>query len=752
MAKKWVEVAASPAYQALAPEQQEEARNQYWSEVVAPNVPQQEQATVRQAFDADTQRTVNWPDAGAMEIPITGGTLEPASVGQSGVTREQRQQRLAAADEALDLDARRSSLDTQEGIGRNLALGGRAMLRGVVGLPDMVVAPLVAGVNRLLPEQYQQTGLTGMVDVLADKVGAPRPANAAERVSSDVTSAIAGGGVGLGVGNALARLGGRGVQSGGGNMLTSLGNTLQAQPLQQLMAAGAGSAAGSITRENGGGAGAQLAASLAGGVGPNALATLGAASARGLVRGTSGAQMQRTIADFNALGANPSVAQASGNRMLQGAENLLAGGPTSAGVMARFTERQADDIGAGLRKVGENLSPSASAERAGRAIERGADTSQQNIGAMRQALYWQADRFIPQTTATPMANTVNTLASMTQPTAGAVATTSGMINPWLQGLRRDLAADLQAGNGQIPYEALRRIRTEVGERMNDFSMTPDTPARQLKGLYAALSRDMEAVAASQGPDAVRAARRANTYTRVSSERLEAVQRIIDKNGGPERVYSAAMSGTNDGATTLRAVMQALPRDGQKAVTAAVVKRMGLATPGAQDDAGQVFSAATFLTKWNQLSQEARRALFDRYGAGFSESMDQVARVANNLKQGAKVYANPSGTANRTAAMSYGVGLVGSILQLPFTGNMVLPAGAVAGGAFANAAARLLTNPRVVSALARTTTLPKGAILGQVQSMRQIADRDSDPVLAEAADALERANNEASNAEQQEARQ
>lgn len=742
MAKKWVEVAASPAYQALAPEQQEEARNQYWSEVVAPNVPQQEQATVRQAFDADTQRTVNWPDAGTMEIPITGGTPGPASVGQSGVTREQRQQRLAAADEALDLDARRSSLDTQESIGRNLALGGRAMLRGVVGLPDMVVSPLVAGVNRLLPEKYQQTNLAGMVDALADKVGAPRPANAAERISSDVTSAITGGATGIGVGNMLANLGARGVQSGGGNMLTSIGNTLSAQPTQQLLAAGTGAAAGSVTRENGGGAGAQLAASLLGGIGPSALATGAAAGARGLVRGTSGAQMQRTIDDFNALGASPSIAQASGNRALQGVENLLAGAPTSTGVMTRFAERQADDVGGGLQRMGESLSRNASAERAGRAIEAGVQTFENNVGATRRALYWNADRFIPANTATPMANTTSALAAMTQPTPGAAATTGAMVNPWLQRLRGDLAADLQAGGGQIPYEALRKIRTEVGERMNDFSMTPDTPARQLKGLYAALSRDMEAAAAAQGPDAMRAARRANTYTRVSSERLEQIQRVVDKNGGPEKVYAAAMSGTQDGGTTLRAVMQALPKNGQQAVSAAVIKRMGLATPGAQDAAGDVFSAATFLTNWNKLSPEAKRALFDRYGVGFSQNMDRVARVASNIKEGAKVYANPSGTANRAAALTYGGSLVASL----FDPSFISTGGLVSGGIVANVIARRLTNPRVVAALAQTTKLPQGAILGHLQVIRQVAQRTGDEDLATTADALEQAHqNERSSA-------
>ena len=226
---------------------------------------------------------------------------------------------------------------------------------------------------------------------------------------------------------------------------------------------------------------------------------------------------------------------------------------------------------------------------------------------------------------------------------------------------------------------------------------------------------------------------------MSSERLEQIQRVVDKNGGPEKVYAAAMSGTQDGGTTLRSVMQSLPQDGQKAVTAAVIKRMGLATPGAQDAAGDVFSAATFLTNWNKVSPEAKRALFDRYGAGFSQNIDRLAQVASNIKQGAKVYANPSGTANRAAALTYGGGLVASL----FDPSLITTGSLVAGGIGANLSARLLTNPRVVAALAQTTKLPQGAIIGHLQAMRQAAERTGDEDLALAAGALDKARDQES---------
>jgi len=55
MAKKWSEVSNSPDFLALNETEQENARNQYFEQVVAPNVPEADKASVRSRFDADTK-------------------------------------------------------------------------------------------------------------------------------------------------------------------------------------------------------------------------------------------------------------------------------------------------------------------------------------------------------------------------------------------------------------------------------------------------------------------------------------------------------------------------------------------------------------------------------------------------------------------------------------------------------------------------------------------------------------------------
>lgn len=614
-------------------------------------------------------------------------------------------------------------------VGRELGLGARGMIQGAYGLAGTLggdIASSAEAAARGIP--YRSTREAGVA--LADTLGLPSPQSSTERVGGDVTEALTGGAGLMGAGRILASKAPSAIQT----VANRVGDTLQAMPKTQVASLVGGSTASGVTRELGGGQGAQIAAGLVGGLTPAGLAAAAPMALRGLARGGEvGRQtMQQTINDFRSVGAEPSVGQATGNFRTQGAESLLAGGPTSAGVMSRAAEQQADNIGAGLQSKADKFFPNASAERAGRAVERGAETLSKNIKATKRALYWQADQFIPEATPVPLSNTWQTVAKLTAPTPGAVATTEALINPRISQLRQTLETDLAAGGGQIPYAALKRIRTDIGEQLTDFSLSPDTPTRELKQLYASLSRDMEAAAQSRGPNAVQAAKRANTYTRAAADRMEQVQRVIDKNGGPEKVFDAVMSGTQDGGTTLRAVMQSLPKEGQRAVTGAVIKRMGLATPGQQGAAGDTFSAQTFLTNWNRVSPEAKRALFDRHGPAFSADMDKLARVADRIRSGSKVFANPAGTTNRGAALTYAATLGGSLL----TGQLGALATLAGSGAMANLMARAMTNPRMVAWLAKASTLPVSSIPQQVITLKGIADRTGDEDFADMAALLE----------------
>ena len=566
----------------------------------------------------------------------------------------------------------------------------------------------------------------------ADEWGMRRPQTATQRVVADIGEGLAGTGLTMGIGGLLTK-GAQGAQSAVPTIRSKLGEFLTLNPATQTLATTAGTGAASVGRENGAGPLTQLALGMGGAASTGGAVSGLEALARGATRGSNPAQFRQTIDDFAKVGSSPSVGQASGRRSVQGVENLLAASPTAEGAMVRASERQSAEIGAGLDRLANNLSRNPSAENAGRAIEEGAKTFGRNVSAVRKALYWQVDKLIPRNASVQLPNTWRTIVQLTTPTKGAENTTGDLISPVMTQLRESLAKDVANGGGKIPYDALKQVRSRIGEEMDASILVNTRETAQYKQLYRALSRDMEEAAKLGGPAAERAARRANTFTRVSADRLEDVQRVIDKNGGPEAIYNAAMQGTRDGGTTIRKVMQSIDKNQQRAVTAAFLRRMGMATASAQGADGDTFSARTFLTNWNKVSPEAKRALFDRHGPGFSEDMDRIARVAENIDKGSTVFKNPSGTGNRTAAIGYWLALGHSLYQ----GDWRTAGGLAALGVGTNRLAHKMTDPGVVRWLADTTRSPAEATFAsQLQALRQIGEREDDPEILELADALE----------------
>lgn len=138
MAKKWSDVAASAAFQSLSLEEQEEARNQYFDGVIAPQVDPSELSVVRDQFLADTAFK---PRGGRQELPA-GVT---PSAGRSATPMGQADPRLIKQEAP-----KRSMSDT--------ALdAGITLLKGAIGLPESFVGlldiPTQGRVGKFLEEQ-----------------------------------------------------------------------------------------------------------------------------------------------------------------------------------------------------------------------------------------------------------------------------------------------------------------------------------------------------------------------------------------------------------------------------------------------------------------------------------------------------------------------------------------------------------------------------------------------------------------------
>jgi hypothetical protein len=465
------------------------------------------------------------------------------------------------------------------------------------------------------------------------------------------------------------------------------------------------------------------------------------AAAKLAIRGPSSAPMQENMATFEQAGAQPSLAQAAGTRRMQFLESGLSKLPGSAGVIKSAAEQQAEDLRGGVDQTVSDLTQGAPAtpERAGRAINQGVlgeGGFKTQFNAQAQDLFDKVGDHIAPDSPVGVNSTLATLDAVAKPNPLAPSTTASLINPKLAQIRTSLLSDV-GEDGSLPYSAVSNLRSQVGEMLTGSDLTTDIPRMQVKRLYGALSADLKGAAQDAGPDAAQAFSRAQTYYSAGMKRMDTLSDVLDRNGGPEQIFNGAMSGSKDGATKLRAVMQSLSPDQQQVVAATAFKRMGQATASNQNAAGDTFSPETFLTNWNRTSPEARSALFDRV-PGLSEQAQNMADVAENLRKSSKVFQNASGTAAGEAQThTLRDLLAGSLLggegihsamgggDLSTLATHALGVGAALGGA--NVLGRAMVSPTVTGWAAR----PALGSASQIASGLSIPASDAQRRLAQA---------------------
>lgn len=195
--------------------------------------------------------------------------------GPAGATKEQAFQMLQQQIGAQQPKAKpfgQQLNDSIRDMPRQVGLTARYGLEGVGDGLDFLASPIRGAMNAVLPTKKPTiTDLVGMQDVrerpaiegrsgkvLADALGLPEPKDARERVVGDAARTLAGVALPLGAAGGVAR--------GSTGVTKAVAQQMAAKPVQQLASGAAAGAAGGYTRETGGDAGSQFAASLAAGV------------------------------------------------------------------------------------------------------------------------------------------------------------------------------------------------------------------------------------------------------------------------------------------------------------------------------------------------------------------------------------------------------------------------------------------------------------------------------------------------------
>jgi hypothetical protein len=553
------------------------------------------------------------------------------------------------------------------------------------------------------------------------------------------------------------------VLNAGGN---AVGSAVTGNARDAAMQFGSG-VAGQVASE----LGASPEWAMVAGMAPQTGTVAAAEAARRSMRGGAQGQreMQERMAMFEQAGVDPTVGLATGRRGPQAIESAFAKTPGGAGVMARKVEAMQDQMrdtaNAARDRVSDTYGPGAAGDAARQGIQAYRGRQQDIYGAMQD----RALRMVPEGMTFPanatlargaatladiegapnVSRVVNKPLGFTQDVLGALEKDAQPRPPQqvpsriLQENGQPFAQEIPGAPGGIPFEGLKALKSRVGQlAYADNPLMADANSGAMKALYggakedlrsAALMADAERAAQGQQPGVLRQLDRADRFYTQSQRILENVLAPIHKatEAGSERGYYRIEGDLRNSGKQAQRLMASLPLDARKQVTATVIDRLGKASPGQQNAEGSAFSPQTFLTNWNKLAPESKSALFSSVpnGSHVATKLESLAKTTEAMNKAAKVYANPSGTAQATNVVGAATGLA-SGLALMASGRVgagMVTMGTVLGSmAAANGGARLMTSPKFVTWLSQTTEVKPDRMQQHLRRLAINATQEKNP--------------------------
>jgi hypothetical protein len=261
--------------------------------------------------------------------------------------------------------------------------------------------------------------------------------------------------------------------------------------------------------------------------------------------------------------------------------------------------------------------------------------------------------------------------------AAKTATGEPQLNPALTQAQQVLK---DAGDGVLTYNRLKEFRTSLGQtiRSAESKGALTGPEAKVKELYGYVTRDLDELVARSGDEASALYKQANDFVR-ENMRPGGDMKFIDdvlKRGESEATGALryAMSGAKDGAERIEKLRrQFTPEEfdilagyqlgkmgtPRASVAGAAEVGEGALKEGAEYVAEQGFSPNTFLTNWNNMSKEAKDAMFA--GGKYDDlvpALDDLVFTIDRIGKSASQMANPSGTAKNIAAIGFLGGIPG----------------------------------------------------------------------------------------------
>lgn len=466
-------------------------------------------------------------------------------------------------------------------------------------------------------------------------------------------------------------------------------------------------------KEAGGGPIAQVAGGIAGGVAGAGAQNLAIKTGRALM----GAAGTPRLEAMRAEGVKPRmVGDVTGSRTAQATTAGLQNAPITGNIIQTAAQNTTDDIAAAVERRAASFGAARTPTEAGQAIERGVQTYADRVSVIADKMYGRLRTYIPGVTPVTPTATQQVVSGLMQKMPGLPKTSTALTPSMFKNLADDLAQ-----NATPSFEALSRMRTEVGKKLTDPWLIDDIGRGELKQLYGTLTDDLRATAANISPQALRQFNVSHAFYADKMKFLEsAFQKLGRNNVSPETLFQWAVAEGKVGATRLGALKKAMSTDEFGLISSTVLRRMGTAGKDA------AFDTNTFLREWEKISPSAKSALFDgRQWGGYRESVDRIAAIARDFRETGRL-ANTSRTAGTLKLLEWlsPGGLVGTALGGDVAGAATGIGVQLGGQAFVS---KLLTSPKFATWLA--TPVGEAQLPKHIAALTQIVAEQ--PELADA---------------------
>lgn len=430
-------------------------------------------------------------------------------------------------------------------------------------------------------------------------------------------------------------------------------------------------------------------------------------------RGLSPTKLQQSVADFNATGVRPGIGDLTGSKTLQTVDNISAKLP-GGGIARGRAQQNLDALAGKVDDTVKNLSKAElNPEIVGQSVTQGIGDWRDRFKAVGAKKFDQVG--IPNAAEVAPAKLAGTLDDLTKVAADAENLSKSLVNKKIlqiaDDFRKDTASGIDGVLKTLPFDTVKRLRTQVGDLLTGNELIAEAPRAALKRVYAALSEDMRATAVAAGRG--KQFDSANAFWKAGMDRVEkSLQPLVNK-GAPEKITTYMQNMATTAPSELRNIVKSLSATQRNDVAALTLREMGKRAAQTSED---TFSIASWLTDWNKMPAQSKKILFGST-PGVMDSLNTIARVTDRLKSGTRVAANPSGTAQ---AATHSSAMMAGALGLA-TGNTPLLMGAL--GVYGAGVGTQLAS-RAASAITRGVVASKeasGKLVGNAAFLKWLAD-------------------------------